>query len=338
MKRFLLPILTLFALVSCKDIIKSDPTTILGMPGEVIVVMEKSEWEGALGQEVRNALETPVEFLDPAEPKCKLYFIEKGNLSRQFQMNRNLLMFEIDPACENAQIRYLEDQWAYPQLVIKVHARNAEEARRLMADNAGAVFRRIEVAEINRNVLGCIRYEIKDYTTLVEAFADGAPRIPKTGYTVAAQSPDFVWFNNATTYITSGVIVTAYPAAGDGSDLEPANLTARLRERINAHVPGGPDGSYMDIADIIIPIVSDLNINGRSVRQIRSRWIINGDSMGGPYVSHSFLTPDGSKVVTMMAFLFCQRYDNRNYFRQVESILYSFRWKEGLVEKSAEEL
>lgn len=310
-----------------KELAKFDTSTVLGMAGEVIVIMDKTDWEGAPGATVRAALESPVDFLDPAENKFKLFFVQKGNLSRQLQMNRNLLMFEIGEDCEKAEVDYIEDMYAHPQIVVKVKAHDPDEAARLVADNADAIYRRIELAEINRNVLACYRYELKDITAKIEAFAGGSPRIPNTGYVVAAQAPGFIWLNNATTYVTSGVIVTAYPATGE-NDLDPGELTRHLRQQINANVPGGPEGSYMDIVDSIFPIVSDLRINGRSIKQIRSRWTINGDTMGGPYVSHSFLTPDGKKVVTMMAFLFCQRYDNRTYFRKVESILYSFKWKE----------
>lgn len=321
----------LFSATSCKEIkelAKFDTSTILGMSGEVIVVMDKADWEGALGQEVRNALETPVEFLDPAENKFKLYFVQQGNLSRQLQMNRNLLMFEIGDDVEEGEIQYVDDMWAHPQLVIKVRARSADEAASLVVSHADQLYRKIEVAEINRNVLNCYEYELKDVTRKIEAFADGSPRIPNTGYVVANEAPNFIWMNNATTYITSGVIVIARPVEGDGHELDPVRVISELRKQINANVPGGPDGSYMDIVDQIVPQVSNLTINDRSVKQIRTRWTIEGDTMGGPCVIHSFLTPDGQKAVTLLGFLFCQRYDNRIYFRKVESILYSFKWKE----------
>ena len=304
-----------------------DSTTILGSSGEVIVVMDKSDWEGALGQEVRTALESPVEFLEPAEKKFKLTFIKKGNLSRQLRMNRNIVLFRMGEDVDTSAVVYRKDVWAHPQIVVQVNARNAAEARQMVASEADAIYRKIELAEISRNVEKCYKYEIKSITPKIEAFADGSPRIPDTGYRVANEAEDFIWVNSASQYITSGIIVIAYPAAGDGRDLDPERINLFLRDRINSHVPGGPDGSYMDIADEWVPLVSDLDVNGRHIKQIRSRWKIQGDSMGGPYVSHTFLTPDGSKVVTMMAFLFCQRYDNRTYFRQAESILYSFKWK-----------
>ena len=321
MKKFVLPLLALLggllALSSC------DSTTILGSSGEVIVVMDKADWEGELGTEIRLALESPVEFLDPAEKKFKLTFIESGALSRQLRMNRNVVLCL---KADSTAVIYRKDVWAHPQIVVQLNAPNSHAMAQLVAANADALYRKIEMAEINRNVEKCYKYEIPEITAQIEKFAGGSPRIPATGYRVGNEADGFIWVNNATQYVTSGVIVIAYPAAGDGEDLNPDRLTARLREKINLNVPGGPEGSYMDISPLVVPIVSDLVVNGRNIKQIRSRWIIEGDSMGGPYVSHSFLTPDGAKVVTEMAFLFCQRYDNRSYFRQVESILYSFKW------------
>ena len=49
--------------------------------------------------------------------------------------------------------------------------------------------------------------------------------------------------------------------------------------------------------------------------------------MGGPFVSHSFYSPDGSEIYVIEAFLYAPKYDKRQYLRQVESLLYSFEWK-----------
>jgi hypothetical protein len=49
--------------------------------------------------------------------------------------------------------------------------------------------------------------------------------------------------------------------------------------------------------------------------------------MGGPFVSHSFYSPDGSEIFVTEAFVYAPRFDKRQYLRQVESLLYSFEWK-----------
>ena len=48
--------------------------------------------------------------------------------------------------------------------------------------------------------------------------------------------------------------------------------------------------------------------------------------MGGPFVSHSFYSPDGEDIIVAEAFVYAPRYDKRQYLRQVESLLYSWEW------------
>ena len=62
--------------------------------------------------------------------------------------------------------------------------------------------------------------------------------------------------------------------------------------------------------------------------QTRGYWEVANDYMGGPFVSHSFYSPDGIYVVVCDAFVYAPKYDKRQYLRQVESLLYSWEWKE----------
>ena len=50
--------------------------------------------------------------------------------------------------------------------------------------------------------------------------------------------------------------------------------------------------------------------------------------MGGPFVSHSFYSRDGSEIIVAEAWVYAPQFDKRQYLRQVESVLYSWQWKE----------
>ena len=67
---------------------------------------------------------------------------------------------------------------------------------------------------------------------------------------------------------------------------------------------------------------------GREFAQVRGLWDVENDFMGGPFVSQSFYSPDGSEVFVAEAFVYAPRYDKRQYLRQVESILFSWEWAE----------
>ena len=73
----------------------------------------------------------------------------------------------------------------------------------------------------------------------------------------------------------------------------------------------------------------------RGYGEMRGLWEVHKDYMGGPFISHSFYSPDGKDIIVLEAFVYAPKYDKRNYLRQVESIIYSFEWadRQGMQEK-----
>ena len=96
---------------------------------------------------------------------------------------------------------------------------------------------------------------------------------------------------------------------------------------MKANVPGMFEGSYMTTSTAQEPTTRSLRYRGRAFMETRGFWEVHGDFVGGPFVSHSFYSPDGNDIIVLEAFVFAPRYDKRQYLRQVESLLYSFEWK-----------
>ena len=60
--------------------------------------------------------------------------------------------------------------------------------------------------------------------------------------------------------------------------------------------------------------------------EIRGLWkILDGESMGGPYVSHTRLDQVNGRIVTAEAFLYAAGQKKRNALRQAEAILYTLQ-------------
>ena len=96
---------------------------------------------------------------------------------------------------------------------------------------------------------------------------------------------------------------------------------------LQENVPGMFENTYMTTAEYIAPTMEFIKYRGRDFAQTRGYWEVYNDYMGGPFVSHSFYSPDGSEIIVAEAFVYAPRYDKRQYLRQVESLLYSFEWK-----------
>ena len=69
-----------------------------------------------------------------------------------------------------------------------------------------------------------------------------------------------------------------------------------------------------------------LKYKGRDFAETHGMWEVEGDFMGGPFVSHAFYSPDGKYIVVADAWVYAPKYDKRQYLRQTESLLYSWEW------------
>ena len=127
-------------------------------------------------------------------------------------------------------------------------------------------------------------------------------------------------------YVTQGVFVYKYPVPKD----DPFTMESIISKRnamLQENVPGMFENTYMTTAEYITPTVEFIKYKGREFAQTRGYWEVHNDYMGGPFVSHSFYSQDGSEIIVVEAFVYAPRFDKRQYLRQVESILYSFEWK-----------
>lgn len=295
-----------------------------GKAGEVMVVMDKSAWEGALGADVRAVLGDECPYLEPAEPLFTLSNVNPSGFTNLFKVHRNLVLFLIDPD-KSTGVLYRSDVWAEPQCVIQLTAPSFEEAQKIFALEGEKICTAIEQAERDRVVSNTLRYEEKDIYKSVSGILGGSPHFP-IGYKLRKALKDFVWVSDEKQYTTQGVLIYTYPVRGEKNPFAPENMLRHRNAAMRENVPGMFENTYMTTSSYITPTVQYIKYKGRDFAQMRGFWEVENDFMGGPFVSHSFYTPDGQNIIVMDAFVYAPRYDKRQYLRQVESLLYSFEW------------
>ena len=328
MKRILnLILLALCALAAtcCKTSTKTLLPNISGKAGEVIVVIDRVNWEGDLGNTVRLLLADDCPWLAQKEPLYTLVNVAPGAFTDLFKVHRNIVFFDIDPQVQNEAITYRSDMWASPQCVIQVSAATAENAQHLLEEEGETIVAVIEQAERDRVIANTRLYEERSLAPQVRKIMGGSPHFP-SGYKLKKKTDNFIWIADEKQYTNQGVFIYKYPV----TESEPFTLDNIIRHRnefLKENVPGMFDGTYMITADYIPPTVSYLQYKGRSFAQTRGFWEVYNDFMGGPFVSHSFYSQDGKDIIVLEAFVYAPKYDKRQYLRQVESLLYSFEWE-----------
>ena len=332
MKRILSSILFCFAalaaLVSCGNS-KNVLPGVSGKAGEVIVVIEKAHWDGELGDALREYLACDCDFLPQPEPLYNLAYVTPAGFTNMFQSHRNIIMVHIDQDVKEDGITFYNNKWARPQCIIMINAKGLDEAVAVVRRDYEKIRARLEQAERDRVVASARLYEAKEIRENVAERFGGSIVFP-SGYVIKKINDSFAWIGNDNTYVYKDILVYRYPANGK-DDLQPETIIAQRNRILKENVPGMFDGTYMTTSQVAEPKVSYINYKGHDFAETRGFWEVENDFMGGPFVSHSFYSLDGSEILVFEAFVYAPKYDKRQYMRQTESLMYSFQWADTMI-------
>ena len=315
------------SLISCSEAKRKQALlpNISGKAGEVIVVIDKGQWEGAVGTTLRDSLACDCPFLPQKEPLYTLVDLAPSGFTQMFQLHRNIIIVNIKPDVTEPGILYRSDVWARPQCVIRINAADSDSAVQLIKENSKKIITYLEQAERDRVIANAKRYEELSISPVVTEMAGGSPHFP-SGYKIKKKTNDFIWIEYNPQYVTQGVFIYKYPVAEGEQMMDLDNILRNSNEVMKNNVPGMFDNTYMMISDFARPSIEYKKYKGLEFAEIRGFWEVYNDFMGGPFVSHVFYSQDGTEVIVLQGFVYAPKYDKRHYLRQVESILYSFEW------------
>ena len=322
--------LAAMAVTSCKSSREPLLPNVSGKAGEVIVVIEKNLWDAEIGDVLREYLARDCDFLPQPEPLYSLAYVAPKGFNNMFQVHRNIIMIHLDSAVKEPGIEFINNRWARPQCIIRINATDVDNCVEVIRENHQKIETRLEQAERDRVVANARLYEETDIRLNVAKVFGGSCVFP-SGYSIKRISDDFAWIGYDNTYVYRDVLVYRYPVTGS-DELTEENMVAHRNEILRENVPGMFEGSYMTTSKVTEPKVTYMNYKGHEFAEMRGFWEVEKDFMGGPFVSHSFYSLDGSEILVFEAFVYAPKYEKRQYMRQTEALLYSFQWADTMVD------
>ena len=208
--------------------------------------------------------------------------------------------------------------------LIKFYPVENADCTLIKLDNGKTIISAIEQAERDRVIINTLKYEERTIAPEVEARFGGAMHFP-SGYKLKLAKDDFMWIADDKQYVYQDVFIYRYPAEKN-HPFTSDNIIRHRNEMLKKYVPGMFENTYMTTSEFFTPQIEYMRYKGIHFVQTRGMWEVKNDFMGGPFVSHSFYTPDGKDIMVLEAFVYAPRYDKRQYLRQVESLLYSWEW------------
>ncbi|MFZ5940597.1 MAG: DUF4837 family protein [Bacteroidota bacterium] len=294
---------------------------VTGGAGEVLVVMDKFNWENAAGEALRNVLMKEVPALPQSEPSFDISQTTAASFDGFFQFHRTIVLTAINPSLKEPVIGFREDVWARPQIVVDLQAASSQQLIELIDANQDKIL----------NLL--LQYDRKRLMSVYKSSSD--PALQETilkdhqvkvvfprGYNLDLSNKEYSSVSIETPDYSQVVQIYEYPAESEEA-LSTENLMAMRDKITEKYVRGPDDSSYMVIAGILPPIVYDLKINQRNVVEMRGLWELRGGFMGGPFVSHAFYDAARKRVVVIDGYVFYPNEKKRIRLRQVEAVVYS---------------
>jgi len=347
-------ILLLFVggLTSCNDEVTGTygaKPIAMGRLNDMVVVADDYLWEGMVGDTFRHYYESAYPIMPNPEPIFDLRHFTtkelKGEVLRKELRTYVILADLSDNESPTAAMvrkdigeeRYLralkdgeftttvgKDKWARGQVIIYLFGKNETTLTKALKGKFTAVAERVRKHD-EEQLLASI-YTVKQenagaIAAIKKQFGIDM-RIPGD-YEVAIKNPEdnILWLKRDDNESSSNIVIRAYPYK-DKSQLELANAIALRDEYGKQYISGPTDGSYMVTNGEDLPIYDyTYDIAGMYTREYRGIWEMEGDFMGGPFVTYLILDQEAGQLIFVDTFVYAPGKAKRNLVQQLDYVV-----------------
>ncbi len=270
-----------------------------GTPFDVILI-------GDSGDIVRQTLETDVPGLPQCEPLFHVTTADEKQMATATRLARSIVIVDIDSTqYTRASIRSEKNVYATPQMIVHLHAPNADTLRQYLSVNYSLV-RLLVRHEYNAEIARLRSHHNPKAEAAIRRMFGCTMSIPST-MMASKQGKDFIWLSDNSAY--GMVNICVYTSENRDSVM-----------RIN--IKGETDDMYMTTVARSVTR-QQVYPHGQTVVVTRGLWEMKGDAMGGPFVSHTLTDSLSGKTIVAETFVYAPSMPKRNLLLRAEAALYT---------------
>ena len=327
-KRLIFLLSTVLFILSCSSNTGYKPA-FTGQQGELIIVCSNTWWKNdSLRNTLLNTLQVPYPNLPQAEPIFNIAHYTENNLNQLLERHRNILWFK-EEVVVSTDVQ--KDVNASEQLIISVNAPDVNEALLEYQKQANNIISAFENKELERIKSKANSQANKDFKALLDSTLGFSLAITKD-FKIIKKGADFVYFRRERTkklsgtshFVIDGIFAYTYPYTSDSTFTEGFQNFQRKKYLAPA-IFGREKANYYVNQTVIPPVFDTLNFNGGFSTKMSGLWRLKNEFLGGPFVSYAFLNKDQTKVITIEAYLMALKFDKREYMKDLEGIIATFK-------------
>jgi len=314
-KRITFTILFLSLLISCE---KSDKVTLVSSTGRinhVLIVMNNEDWNGSVGDELKKIIVQPVIGLPQEENQFSINQVDPITFNSLFKRNRNILFVGLDTInhfYEN------HDVYASPQTTLTILSKDKEglkENIKAHKDEIISIFKKNDLSLYQRKITKDFHDPEKSETLSNLGLYLKIP----FAYKKVDDTGQFLWYRNTFERGLLNIIVYEVPLFDQSYTHE--NLVS-FRDSIGKnYIPGQFDNTYMRTELNYIPVTTEVEIGSIQALESRGLWFVEGDFMGGPFISYTIEDKQNERLIVLEGFSYSPSSKKRDVIFELEAIL-----------------
>lgn len=279
------------------------------------------------------------------EPYFRLTHVPTAQFDDMFKPTRNILFVDINPQkYTQLKAKVSNDYWSTPQAICRIQSPSEEEFVAYWLEHGTEIrewfvnqeikrqmkFYRASTNKEARTILQKQGYDMlipEDYMVIMDTTLGGTTTYSLRNPITVAPEVRLLWCCNNKGSMRRDIVVYSYPYT-DENTFTLDYLNAKRDAVLSRVVTASVDGSYMGTEyKVFPPQMRAITVQeDEYATEVRGLWkILDGEAMGGPYVSHTRLDQVNGRVVTAETFLYAAGQKKRSALRQAEAILYTLQ-------------
>lgn len=264
-------------------------------------------------------METPLPGLPQQENAFDVSHVSDGSALQSSRYARAIVVVDIDANRHSStRLRYEKDVYASPQMIVYLETPSADS---LIADHnkIGGSLRAL-LGRFETNT--ALRHLRKSHSPAREKEVEkavGCRILIPSDITKTKLGSRFIWLSDDGSSSVRSICVYSAP----GTDVSAERLTEIRDSVMRVNIKGETDSMYLSTEHRIAPTLRTIKVGGRTIVEMRGLWQMQGDIMGGPFVSHTIVDTLRGMTITAEAFVYAPGETKRNIIKRMEAVLYT---------------
>ena len=299
--------------------------TATGAAGEILMVINEDVFKSNVGDSIIQILNHDVPCMPQSEPMFNISRTNFEGFTSIIKPARNIILIDAGRAYSKVKIKTEENKWGKPQAILSIQGPTTQEVADAIGKYKYQIANYFVKAERDRAIKHHQRYSEKEMVKKVEEHLGFYMAVPRN-MVRCKKADNFMWISNNAGNMNRNIVLYTYPYT-EADAFTRAKLLQKRDSVMKLHIPGPVENSYMTTEYRFEPPIWEETAlaNNQYAIRLQGMWRVEGEFMGGPFVSISCLDEKNQRIITAEAFIYAPNQYKRNAMRQLEGALYTIK-------------